>query len=370
MNTQKKNILCVVGTRPEAIKMAPVVLKFQEQEWADVSVLATGQHKELLSSVLDCFGIVPKHNMGVMTENQSLSGLTSKILSQTNDFFEQYGRPDVVLVQGDTTTVFAICLAAFYLNIPIAHVEAGLRTFDIRNPFPEEMNRIFASKLSQWHFAPTEIAANNLRREGVPDNNILVTGNTVIDALFLVKRVPLSCEEKIGTNKLILVTTHRRENFGKPLLNIFSALKRLASEYPDISFLIPLHPNPNLKQAAIEALSGFKNVILTSPLPYPEFVEAMKRAYFIISDSGGVQEEAPALSVPVLVIRRETERPEAVAAGAVKLVGTEFDSIYQNSKLLLDSTEAYLRMTGKGSPYGDGNAANIIVNRLYKDLNN
>jgi UDP-N-acetylglucosamine 2-epimerase (non-hydrolysing) len=255
MNIQKKNILCVVGTRPEAIKMAPIVLKLQEQQWADVSVLATGQHKELLSSVLDCFGIVPKHNMGVMTENQSLSGLTSKILSQANDFFERYGRPDVVLVQGDTTTVFAICLAAFYLNIPIAHVEAGLRTFDIRNPFPEEMNLIFASKLSQWHFAHTEIAANNLRSEGVSDNNILVTGNTVIDALFLVKRVPLSCEEKIGTNKLILVTTHRRENFGKPLLNIFSALNRLASEYPDISILIPLHPNPNLKQAAMEARS-------------------------------------------------------------------------------------------------------------------
>lgn len=368
MSTMIKNILCVVGTRPEAIKMAPIILKLQVQNWVNVSILATGQHKELLTSVLDSFGIKVDHNFEVMSENQSLASLTAKILSLTSDFFERNGKPDVVIVQGDTTTVFAICLAAFYLNIRIAHVEAGLRTFDIKNPFPEEMNRSFASKLASWHFAPTEVAATNLLREGISSSNILVTGNTVIDALFMVNRVPLKYQERIGNNKLILVTTHRRENFGKPLFNIFSALKKLASEYSDVTILIPLHPNPNLKKVAMEILSGYKNILLTAPLTYPEFVEAMKNAYLIISDSGGVQEEAPALGVPVLVIRGETERPEAIANGSNKLVGTELDSIYLSSKFLLDNSHEYLNMTNKGSPYGDGNAASRIVNRLHKDL--
>lgn len=360
----KKNILCVVGTRPEAIKMAPVILALKNEAWANVRVLATAQHRHMLDQVLNFFDIEPDIDLDIMRPNQALTTLTARLLLDLDDVL-QAEKPDVVLVQGDTTTVMTVALACFYHRIPIGHVEAGLRTWDMQNPFPEEMNRVIAGRLARWHFAPTEGSRQNLIREGVADNEIIVTGNTVIDALLMTASKELVLDIELDDSKrLILVTSHRRENFGEPFRNICRALRTLADNNSDIQILYPVHPNPNVKDVAYELLGDCNNIILCEPLDYAPFIAAMKKAYFIISDSGGVQEEAPALAKPVLVLRDETERPEAIEHGVVKLVGPNYDRIVKEAQLLLDDESIYKSMARGVSPYGDGKGAGRIVATL------
>lgn len=357
-------ILCVIGTRPEAIKMAPVILALKREPWVNVRVLATAQHRHMLDQVNRFFGIDPDIDMNIMRQNQALTTLTARLLLQLDDVL-QAEKPDAVLVQGDTTTVMTVALACFYNRIPIGHIEAGLRTWDMQNPFPEEANRVIAGKLARWHFAPTEGSRQNLLKEGVPDPKIIVTGNTVIDALLTTAAKDLELAVPLHASKrLVLVTSHRRENFGEPFRNICRALRTLAENNPDVQFLYPVHPNPNVKTIAYEFLDGLPNFTLCEPLDYAPFIAAMKRAYFILTDSGGVQEEAPALGKPVLVLRDETERPEAVEQGVVKLVGSNYERIVLEAQRLLDDESAYLAMARGVSPYGDGHAAERIVKTL------
>ena len=360
-SSEKKTILCVVGTRPEAIKMAPVILALKQEPWANVRVLATAQHRDMLDQILKFFGIEADIDLNIMRPNQALTRLTARLLLELDEVYLREA-PDVVLAQGDTTTVMTIALSCFYHNIAFGHVEAGLRTGDIRNPFPEEANRVIASRLASWHFAPTRSSADNLLKEGVPKKNILITGNTVIDALLVTASSDIDIGIELDDSKrLILVTSHRRENFGEPFLEICRALTVLAERNPDIQILYPVHPNPNVREIAHEYLSGKSNVILCEPLDYAPFVAAMKRAYFIVSDSGGVQEEAPALSKPVLLLRDDTERPEAVEMGMVKIVGPHEQAIVTEAQKLLSDDVAYRDMARGVSPYGDGKAAMRIV---------
>jgi UDP-N-acetylglucosamine 2-epimerase (non-hydrolysing) len=354
-------IMCTVGTRPEAIKMAPVILALKEQPWAEVRVLATAQHRHMLDQVMSFFGIVPDIDLNIMKPNQTLTELTARLLLELDKVLLEE-KPDVVLAQGDTTTVFAMALACFYRRIPFGHVEAGLRTWDMQNPFPEEANRVLAGRLTRWHFAPTDSSKANLLREGIADQDITVTGNTVIDALLMTAAKDLVLGIDLDDSKrLILVTSHRRENFGAPFKEICRALKTLAERNSDVQILYPVHPNPNVKDVAYEVLGNTPNIILCDPLDYAPFIAAMKKAYLIISDSGGVQEEAPALGIPVLVLRDETERPEAVEMGVVKLVGPNHDRILEEAQTLLDSPQAYKLMARGVSPYGDGKGAERIV---------
>lgn len=362
----KNKILCVVGTRPEAIKMAPVILALKQQPWADVRVLATAQHRHMLDQVLDFFDIEPDIDLDIMRPNQALTTLTARLLLDLDDVL-QAEKPDVVLVQGDTTTVMTVALACFYQRIPIGHIEAGLRTWDMQNPFPEEANRVITGRLARWHFAPTECARQNLLREGIKDADIVVTGNTVIDALLMTASKDLEPAIELAPGKrLVLITAHRRENFGEPFRNICRALQTLAAGNPEVQFMYPVHPNPNVKEVAHEVLGALPNMHLCAPLDYAPFVAAMKRAHFIISDSGGVQEEAPALGKPVLVLREETERPEAVEQGVVKLVGHDTDRIVEEAQRLLSDPSAYQAMARGISPYGDGHSAERIVQVLKK----
>lgn len=364
----KKIVLCVVGTRPEAIKMAPVILALKKTNWASVRVLATAQHRQMLDQVLSFFGITPDIDLDIMRPNQTLTLLTARLLSELDGVL-QSELPDVVLVQGDTTTVMTVALGCFYHRIPIGHVEAGLRTGDIDNPFPEEANRIIAGRLARWHFAPTATSRQNLLREGLPSHQVHVTGNTVIDALLMTAARGVDIGVRLDpTKRLVLVTSHRRENFGQPFRAICSALKRLAEENPEIEVLYPVHPNPNVHAVAHEVLGAVPNIHLCAPLDYAPFISALKRAYLVISDSGGVQEEAPALGKPVLVLRDETERPEAVDMGVVKLVGPHEERIVAEAQRLLDDPAAYTAMARGISPYGDGKAADRIVDILKRDL--
>lgn len=359
-----KIILCVIGTRPEAIKMAPVILALKKESWANVRVLATAQHRHMLDQVNEFFGIYPDIDLNIMRPNQALTTLTARLLLELDNVL-QAEKPDAVLVQGDTTTVMTVSLACFYHRIPIGHVEAGLRTWDMENPFPEEANRVIAGKLARWHFAPTEGSRQNLLKEGVTDSEIIVTGNTVIDALLMTAAKDLELAFPLDpTKRLILVTSHRRENFGEPFRNICRALRTLAEKNPEVQFLYPVHPNPNVKDVAYEFLAGLPNFSLCEPLDYAPFISAMKRAYLILTDSGGVQEEAPALGKPVLVLRDETERPEAVEQAVVKLVGPNYERIVEEAQRLLDDETAYKAMARGVSPYGDGKAAQRIVKSL------
>jgi len=364
MCKQSACVMCVVGTRPESIKMAPVILALKKEPWADVRVLATAQHRHMLDQVLNFFDIEPDIDLDIMRPNQALATLTARLLLDMDEVL-QAERPDVVLVQGDTTTVMTVALACFYHRIPVGHVEAGLRTWDMQNPFPEEANRVIAGRLARWHFAPTESSRQNLRREGIADADIMVTGNTVIDALLMTAAKDLALGIELDPEKrLVLITSHRRENFGEPFRNICRALHTLATRNPDVQFLYPVHPNPNVKDVAHEMLGSCPNIRLCEPLDYAPFVAAMKRAYLIISDSGGVQEEAPALGKPVLVLRDETERPEAVEQGVVKLVGPNYARIVEEAQRLLDDGSAYRTMARGISPYGDGCGAERIVKVL------
>lgn len=363
-------ILSVIGTRPEAIKMAPVILALRALPRVEVRILATAQHRQMLDQVLSLFGLVPDVDLNVMQANQTLPALTARLVTAMDACLADEA-PDALLAQGDTTTVMVSGLAAFYRRIPFGHVEAGLRTGDLFNPFPEEMNRILASRLANWHFAPTRSAKENLLAEGIQEDRIFVTGNTVIDALL---KVAESCHQDAPAvppgKRLILVTAHRRENFGMPFMEICRAIRYLANLRDDIRFLFPVHPNPNVKNIAYDLLSGHPRIHLSAPLDYRPFVAAMKRAHLILSDSGGVQEEAPALGKPVLVLRNETERPEAVAEGVVKLVGSDFDVIVREILRLLDDDEAYKAMARGVSPYGDGQAAIRIRDVLRREIVN
>jgi len=358
----------VIGTRPEAIKMAPVIAALRLEPWAEVRILATAQHRQLLDQVNELFGITPDIDLNIMSPNQSLATLTSRLLSALDTVLRDEA-PDLVLAQGDTTTVMTMALACFYQRIPLGHVEAGLRTWDVGNPFPEEANRVITSRLARWHFAPTEGSRRNLLKEGVQDENIIVTGNTVIDALLSTahKNIPIGVELDAGM-RLILITAHRRENFGEPFREICHALRSLANGNKEVQFLYPLHPNPNVSVVAKDILSGLPNMILCQPLDYAPFISAMKRAYLVLTDSGGAQEEAPALGIPVLVLRDETERPEAVEQGVVKLVGSNYRRIVDETQHLLDNKTAYEQMARGVSPYGDGHASERIVKSLRDAL--
>jgi UDP-N-acetylglucosamine 2-epimerase (non-hydrolysing) len=385
-----KKAMVVFGTRPEAIKLAPVIQKLKmESSKVKVTVCVTSQHREMLNQVLDFFSIEPDHNLDIMTDGQNLFDVTLKALRGLGQVIEQE-KPDLVLVQGDTTTSFAGSLAAFYLKVPVGHVEAGLRTYEKYNPFPEEKNRHLTSVLADYHFAPTEWAKANLLREGVSPDRIWVTGNTVIDALLsVVKSERLVVRKKIldkyfkekwnlilppaaARSKLILVTGHRRESFGEGLRNICSALEIIAKNNKDVLIVYPVHLNPNVRKAVFDILKPRKarqtNIFLLDPLEYEPFVYLMSKAYLILTDSGGIQEEAPALGKPVLVMRDNTERPEGVEAGTVRLVGTAKDRIIEETQMLLENKKSYEIMAKTKNPYGDGNAARRIVNLLLEIL--
>jgi len=343
--------------------MAPVVLALKNESWAMVRVLATAQHRHMLDQMLRLFDIEPDIDLNIMRPDQALTDLTADLLLKVGAVLDEE-KPDAVLLQGDTTTVMATALACFYRRIPIGHVEAGLRTGDVHNPFPEEANRVIAGRLASWHFAPTEGSRRNLLREGVAAANVTVTGNTVIDALLLMVDKDPELEIDLEPDRrLILVTMHRRENFGKPIHEICRALQTLSVRNPDVQFLYPVHPNPNVEKVVHEVLDA-ANIRLCPPLDYASFVAAMKRSYIIISDSGGVQEEAPALGKPVLVLRRRTERPEAVEEGLVKLIGSSHDRIVEAVQHLLDDETTYRSMSRKISPYGNGRSAQCIVKIL------
>jgi UDP-N-acetylglucosamine 2-epimerase (non-hydrolysing) len=358
-------ILCAVGTRPEAIKMAPIILALKKYPDIECRVLATAQHRSLLDQVLRVFDITPDFDLDIMRTNQALTTLTARLLLNLDDVLLAE-KPDAVLAQGDTTTVMTVALTCFYHKIPFGHVEAGLRTGDMANPFPEEMNRVVTGRLTKWHFAPTESARQNLLKEDIADKDIFVTGNTVIDALLSVAESEATLPFKLDPAKrLILVTAHRRENFGEPFREICRAILALVERNEDVQVLYPVHPNPNVYNIASEVLGNHPRITLCKPLDYLSFVAAMKHAYLILSDSGGIQEEAPALGKPVLVLRRETERPEAVQEGVVRLVGSDFEEITNVTQHLLDDEMAYKKMARGVSPYGDGKAAGRIALVLH-----
>jgi len=366
----KIKILCVAGTRPEAIKMAPVIKALQKNAMFEVRVLATAQHRHLLDQVFNIFEIKYDYDLDVMTPNQTLPELTAKLMTGIDAVLENF-KPDMVVAQGDTTTVLTAALAAFYRQIPFAHVEAGLRSNDLYSPFPEEGNRILAGHLSTLHFAPTAMAKENLLREGISDEKIIVTGNTVIDALLQTAALDVDPGFTIPENaRLVLVTSHRRENFGEPLINICNALCTLINKYEDICVVFPVHPNPHVRDTVYGILSENERIKLVNPLGYEQFVAAMKRSYLILSDSGGVQEEAPALGKPVLVLRQETERMAALAVGATKLAGTDEQNIVNEVSRLLDDKKAWDSMVVSSSPYGDGHASDIIVSALVEFFKN
>lgn len=362
-----KTVLCIFGTRPEAIKMCPLVLELGKRRCFRTLVCVTGQHREMLHSVLSTFGVVPDFAFSVMKEGQSLSGLTARILLGVEGVLRETS-PDLVLVHGDTATAHAAALAAFFAHIPVGHVEAGLRTYDIRAPYPEEFNRRAISLLAKYHFAPTPHARRNLLGEGVSPDGIFVTGNTAIDALSATVREDYTHPELSWAegSRLILITAHRRENLGEPMHNMFRAIRRILEEVPDVKAIYPIHKNPAVRRAAEEELGGCDRLRIIEPLDVLDFHNFLAKSHLILTDSGGIQEEAPSLGKPVLVMREETERPEGVAAGTLRPVGTEEEVIYREARRLLTDGEAYGAMAKKRNPYGDGTASRQIADILEK----
>ena len=371
----RKKIIVVIGTRPEGIKLAPVVLELKKhQSEFETQICVTGQHREMLDQMLGVFGLLPDYDLEVMKAGQDLSGVTSACVTGLDRILRQEC-PALVLVQGDTTTTFAAALAAYYNHVPVGHVEAGLRTGKKNDPFPEEINRRLATQLSDFHFAPTEVAQNNLLSEGVSPENISVTGNTVIDALLLTQArlaaYPGLAHDPLGETdglRIILVTAHRRESFGLPFRRICEAIRALAEKRRDVLIVYPVHLNPNVQVPVRETLDGIPNVKLIAPLDYVSFVACMQRAYILLTDSGGIQEEGPALHKPVLVMREVSERPEAIAAGTACLTGTDPERIVAAANSLLDDPDCYKRMTSRPNPYGDGHAAERIAQFLLSRL--
>ena len=381
-----KKVMLVFGTRPEAIKMAPLVKEFQKYpEQFQTIVCVTGQHREMLDQVLHIFEITPDYDLNIMKQGQDLYDVTARVLTGMRDVLKE-ARPDVVLVHGDTTTSTAAALAAFYQQIPVGHVEAGLRTHDIYSPWPEEMNRLITGRIASYHFSPTPLSRDNLLKENVAKDKIVVTGNTVIDALYMVvdkiknnkeldlelqcllKNVGYDINRLTGSKKLVLITGHRRENFGDGFINICTAIKDLTQKYPDVDFVYPMHLNPNVRKPIHEVfgedLSNLGNMFFIEPLEYLSFVYLMEKSTIVLTDSGGIQEEAPGLGKPVLVMRNTTERPEALEAGTVKLVGTNYDKIVDELSRLLDDVLYYDMMSKAVNPYGDGKACGRIVEMM------
>lgn len=360
-----KTVMLVFGTRPEAIKMCPLVNELKTREGIRTVVCVTGQHRQMLDQVLDAFHVVPDYDLSIMKDKQTLFDITTNILNNIKGVLEEV-KPDVVLVHGDTSTTFVTALACFYLQIPIGHVEAGLRTYNIYSPYPEEFNRQAVSILSRYNFAPTELSKNNLLREGKDESTIYVTGNTAIDALKTTVREDYTHPELewAKDSRLILITAHRRENLGEPMHHMFRAIRRVMEEHPDVKAIYPIHMNPIVRRAADEELGDCDRIHIIEPLEVLDFHNFLARSYMILTDSGGIQEEAPSLGKPVLVMRDTTERPEGIAAGTLKLVGTDEDVIYENFKLLLDDPAAYDAMAQASNPYGDGYACKRIADIL------
>ena len=362
-------VMSVFGTRPEAIKMAPLVKKLNADPDIESVLCVTAQHREMLDQVLELFELKPDYDLNIMKPNQTLAMITANVLTGMEDVLVKE-RPDIVLVHGDTSTTFSAALAAFYQKIPVGHVEAGLRTYDMYSPFPEEVNRVLTGHMASIHFAPTERNRSNLMKEGIPEDRIAITGNTVVDALLEVAGKPYEFEDETLKNidfenkRVIAVTCHRRENLGEYMVHIFSAIREIAEEFEDVEVVYPVHLNPKVRATANEILSGCENVHLIDPLSYQPFVNLMAKSYFIITDSGGMQEEAPSLGKPVLVVRRETERPEALAAGTVKLAGVEQATIAAMARELLTDKSAYDAMAHAENPYGDGHACEKIIEAL------
>ncbi len=365
----KKKIMLSFGTRPEAIKMCPLVKELKKRDEFDVIVCVTGQHRQMLDQVLDCFGVVPEYDLSIMKDKQTLFDITTNIMLKIKDVLEKE-RPDVVLVHGDTTTTFATALSAYYLQIPVGHVEAGLRTYNIYSPYPEEFNRQATGIVTAFHFSPTEKSRDNLLKEGKNPDSIYVTGNTAIDALKTTVRDDYTHEiiDWAKGSRLITLTAHRRENLGEPLRHMFKAINRIVLEHPDVKVVYPVHLNPLVQNAAKEILGDNDRVKLINPLEVLDFHNIMARSYLILTDSGGIQEEAPSLGKPVLVMRDTTERPEGIAAGTLKLVGTDEENIYNNFYTLLNDEEEYHKMSHASNPYGDGYACERIADILAEKL--
>ena len=360
-----KKVMLVFGTRPEAIKMCPLVNELKTRKNIETIVCVTGQHRQMLDQVLDAFEVVPNYDLSIMKDKQTLFDITTNILMRIKEVLEEV-RPDVVLVHGDTSTTFVTALACFYMQIPVGHVEAGLRTYNIFSPYPEEFNRQAVSIISQYNFAPTELSKNNLLKEGKKEETIYVTGNTAIDALKTTVRDDYQHPELewAKDSRLIMITAHRRENLGEPMRNMFRAIRRVMDEHPDVKAIYPIHMNPVVRETANEILGGEERIRIIEPLEVLDFHNFLNRSYMILTDSGGIQEEAPSLGKPVLVMRDTTERPEGIAAGTLKLVGTEEDVIYENFKLLLENEEEYAKMSNASNPYGDGFASKRIADIL------
>lgn len=362
-----KKIMLVFGTRPEAIKMCPLVNELKKRKSVKTVVCVTGQHRQMLDQVLDTFNVLPDYDLSIMKDQQTLFDITTNILNQIKEVLERE-KPDIVLVHGDTSTTFVTALACFYLQIPVGHIEAGLRTYDIYSPYPEEFNRQAVSIISEYNFAPTQKAKENLIKEGKNVSKIWVTGNTVIDALkTTVKKDYTHPElEWAKGSRLIFITAHRRENLGEPMHNMFRAIRRVLQEHPDVKALYPIHMNPIVRQAAKEELSGMDRIHIIDPVEVFDCHNIMANSYLILTDSGGIQEEAPSLGKPVLVMRDTTERPEGIEAGTLKLVGTKEDVIYDNFKELLENNETYNAMAKANNPYGDGHACERIADILER----
>lgn len=360
-----KKIMLVFGTRPEAIKMCPLVNELKTREGIQTLVCVTGQHRQMLDQVLEAFSVTPDYDLSVMKDRQTLFDVTANILLKIREVLEAE-KPDVVLVHGDTSTTFVTALACFYLQIPVGHVEAGLRTHNIYSPFPEEFNRQAVGIISQYNFAPTEMARDNLLKEGKPAERIFVTGNTAIDALKTTVRSNYTHPELEWAegSRLIMITAHRRENLGEPMKHMFRAIRRVCDEHPDVKAIYPIHMNPVVRETAAEILGNDERIHIIEPLDVLDFHNFLSRSYLILTDSGGIQEEAPSLGKPVLVMRDTTERPEGIAAGTLKLVGTEEETIYRNFKELLENPEVYHSMSTASNPYGDGKASRRIADIL------
>lgn len=360
-----KTILLVFGTRPEAIKMCPLVNELKSRNNLRTLVCVTGQHRQMLDQVLKTFGVVPDYDLSIMKDRQTLFDVTCNILTSIKPVLEKE-KPDVVLVHGDTSTTFAAALACFYLQVPVGHVEAGLRTYDIFSPYPEEFNRQAVSILSQYNFAPTQMSKDNLLRAGYNEDSIYITGNTAIDALRTTVREDYSHPELEWAmdSRLIMITAHRRENLGRPMHNMFRAIRRIIDEHPDVKAIYPIHMNPVVRKAAQQELGDCDRIHIIEPLDVLDFHNFLARSYLIITDSGGIQEEAPSLGKPVLVMRDTTERPEGIAAGTLKLVGTDEEVIYNAFKILLEDKVEYERMSKASNPYGDGLASKRIADIL------
>ena len=358
----KKKIMIVFGTRPEAIKMCPLVNELKKRPSVETIVCVSGQHRQMLDRVLEAFDVVPDYDLDIMKSNQSLFDVTVNILEKIKAVLEEV-RPDVVLVHGDTSTTFVTGLACFYLRIPVGHVEAGLRTYNIHSPYPEEFNRQAVGIVAKYHFAPTEASRENLLQEGKNPDDIYVTGNTGIDALKTTVRDSYTHEhlQWAKGSKMIVITAHRRENLGEPMHNMFRAIRRIVEQYPDVKAVYPIHMNPLVRKAANEELDGCDRIRIIEPLDAPDFHNFMAQSYLILTDSGGIQEEAPSLGKPVLVMRDTTERPEGIAAGTLRLVGTDEDVIYRHFDALLKDAQAYEEMSQASNPYGDGLASKRIA---------